>query len=121
MSSMLAALGGPPGMDASGGPPPGPLGPPPGMGGPPPGLGGGAPPVRDPSEILKGIVKDLQEYIATDESDAQETAQATKALVLVQGLLASEEKNMEAASGTTPAHKAMARQINSLAGQAYGG
>lgn len=95
-----------------------------GAGAPPDAGMGGAPPeapAQDPSEILTQIKGLIQDYIDSPDSDEQETAQATKALVIVQGLLASEEKNMEAASGTTPAHKAMAKQINSIAGSVYGG
>lgn len=102
MSSMLDAIGGPGAIDPQGG-----------IGAPPPME---APEAREPSEILTEIKGLIQEYIDSDDSDEQETAQATKALVIVQGLLASEEKNMEAAAGTTPAHKAMAKQINSLVG-----
>ena len=91
--------------DVAAGPPPGPA----------PSGGGSA------TDILTQIKGLIQDYIDSDESDEQETAQATKALVIVQGLLASEEKNMEAAAGTTPAHKAMAKQIQGIASGVYGG
>lgn len=107
MSQMLDAIGGPggPGGDPMGGP----QGP------------DASSPTQSASDILTQIKGLIQDYIDTPESDEQETAQATKALVIVQGLLASEEKNNEAAMGTTPAHKAMAKQVNAIAGQVYGG
>lgn len=108
MSSMLEAIGGPPGAGA---PPMGaPAGPPPEAEGP-----------TDPTEILQEIIEGIKAYIDSDASDDIETQQAVKGLAIFQGLLADEQKGMEAASGTTPAHKAMAKQINSLASQAYGG
>ncbi len=116
MSSMLEALQGGGGAPPMGGPPPGPdtMG---GMASPPPAPAGGG----SATDILTEIKGLIQDYIDTPESDEQETAQATKALVIIQGLLASEEKNMEAAAGTTPAHKAMAKQITSLGADVYGG
>ena len=54
----------------------------------------------------------------TDDID---TATIHKALSTIQGVLATSQKNMEAAQGTTGAHKAMAKQIQGIASEAYGG
>ncbi len=121
MSSMLDALGVPPGGDPSaalgpGGPPPGPD---PSQGAPPPdpSAGGG----DDPTGILRQIVDLIQQYISSDASDDIETAKATKILTTAQELLAEEQKQGEAAMGTTPAHKGMARAVNNVASSVYGG
>ncbi len=117
MSSMLDALGVPPGGDPSAALGPG--GPPPEAAPPeaaPEGAGG-----DDPTEILRQIVDLIQQYIASEASDDIETAKATKILTTAQELLAEEQKQSEAAMGTTPAHKGMARAVNNVASSVYGG
>lgn len=113
-------IGGPPGGAAAG-----PAGPPMG-GGPPPG-GGGLPPElaslmgggdeeggaesRSEVEIL-GEIRDLcVEYmdVASDDIEKDKIAQVLKT---VQGLFASNQQQTEAAQGTTPAMKGMAKAIS---------
>ncbi len=118
MSSMLDALGVPPGGDPSAAMGPGPGGPPPG---PPVGPAPSDEGPSDPTEILQGIIDGIKAYIDSEASDDIETQTAAKGLVIFQGLLADEQKNTEAAMGTTGAHKGMAKQINKIAGQVYGG
>ena len=72
------------------------------------------------SEILQEIVSLWQEYIASPESDDIETAEATKGLVIAQKLLAEEQKQSEAAMGTTPAHKGITKAISGIKNRVYG-
>jgi hypothetical protein len=76
-------------------------------GGPP---GGGEGEARSETEVL-GEIRDLcMEYmqIASDDIEKDKIAQALK---IVQSLFASNQQQTEAASGTTPAMKGMARAI----------
>jgi hypothetical protein len=89
------------------------------MGGPPPPAGGGG----DPEDLLRTAVDALTQFAALppDVTDDIDTATIHKALSTIQGVLATSQKNMEAAQGTTGAHKAMAKQIQGIASEAYGG
>lgn len=78
-----------------------------GEGGPPP---GGEEEPRGELDILDGIRQDLLEYMDV-ASDDIEKAKAAQALKIVQDLFAGNQKETEAASGTTPALKGMARAI----------
>ena len=120
-------MGGPP-PDA--GLPPGPGGPPPDLMGPPPGPGGGLPPElmaalgggpggpppeeeeteETPSDILADIRDRIQDYlrVETDDIDLQV---GTKLADMVQTLFAKNQKEQEAAKGTTPAMKGMAKTL----------
>lgn len=115
MSSMMDSLQGVLGGGAPGGPP---AGPPPG-----PPLGGdpaspdAAP--TDPADILRQAADLIQQYISHAGSDAVETEKASKAHVLVQSLLASEQKAMDSAMGAKPEHKALAKAAQGIAGGGY--
>ncbi len=129
-------LTGPPGGGPSsipiGGPGPVPGGPgpggPPDLGGGAPGLppelmaalgggGPGGPPDQggdqlsdDPVTLLNEVIDRLSHYIdvETDDIDKQTIL---KALTTIQGVNAKDQKEAEAAQGTTPAHKGMAKAI----------
>jgi len=96
-------------MPMIGGPPPGLVGPPPGLGGPPPGppgpQGGGE---TQALEHLKAAMEHLQLY-ARSEPDEEDKAAALKFLAGLQQLLAKDQKENEAAMGTTPAQKVLMR------------
>lgn len=87
-------------------------------------LGGGADPNSGGSQaaddLLSQAVDLLKQYLAAPDSDPSETHVAAKALTALQGILATDHKNDEAASGTTPAHKGMAKQIKRIAAQVHG-
>lgn len=91
------------------------------------GQGGGAPPPSDagsggdPEDLIRQAIELLDQFAQTSQTDDIETQTARECATKLQGVLATAQKNQEAASGTTGAHKAMAKQINSIAGQVYGG
>jgi hypothetical protein len=65
---------------------------------------------RGEQEILDSIRADLMEYMSV-ASDEIEKAEAAKMLQIVQKLFATAQQQTEAAQGTTPALKGMARAI----------
>ena len=110
-------MGGPPGMGPEGGGLPPELaglfggGPPPGEtppGGPETDLSSAE--ARDDIEILTEIVDLWMEYMGTADDDI-EKSKATQGLKIAQDLLASNQKEQEAAAGVGPAQKGMARAL----------
>ena len=93
-------------MPMMGGPPPGLAGPPPGLA-PPQGPPGGG---REEEALthLKAAMEHLQLY-ARSEPDEEDKAAALKFLAGLQQLLAKDQKENEAAMGTTPAQKVLMR------------
>jgi hypothetical protein len=93
-------------------------GPPPGappsiqIGGPdqggPPDQGGGLP--DDPVGLMQGAIDHLSKYLDVEPDDGDKLV-AAKALTALQGLLAKDQKEQEAASGTTPAMKGMSKAL----------
>lgn len=69
--------------------------------------GGGSAPSAD--EALDGAIQAIQDYISASDSNDVDTATAAKCLSALQGIKAGHQKETEAAMGTTPAHRAMAR------------
>lgn len=66
------------------------------------------------SPFIKQAISALVEFQG-DENDGHDAADnlvVVKALALLRGIDAKQEKESEAAMGTTPAHKAMARQYS---------
>ncbi len=104
-----------------------PIGPPPAGATPdagalPPGLeealglgGGGEPPLdeaagpeKSPIDYLRDAIAALDDYVDVEEDDIDiETARRTQAML--QKLLAKDQQEGEAAMGTTPAHRHMAK------------
>lgn len=71
--------------------------------------------------LLQTAIDALHDYIAHAGSDDVDTNVAAQCLAKLQSIKAQNQKQDEAAMGTTPAHKAMARSISSIAAQAHGG
>ena len=86
------------------------------LSGAPPGGPEGAP--RDDVEILSEIVDLWMEYMGTADDDI-EKSKATQGLKVAQDLLASNQKEQEAAAGVGPAQKGMAKAIGGGGGAAY--
>ena len=134
--------GGPEPIGPPGEPPMAPPGGPP-MGGPPMGgggleglLGGGGPPMGGPGmgpegpppegmpeeggggsevDILSEMLESAMEYMRV-ASDDIEKEKMMRAAAIVQGLLASNQKEAEMAGGIGPAQKGMAKAIGSMGG-----
>lgn len=118
MSSMLDSLMGGAG---AGGPAPDPMsGAAPG--GAPQSAGGtpGQPDSPDAEQALSDAIDALTQFMAVEEDD-QDKAVAAKALATLQGIFGGRQKQDEAASGITPAHKAMGRAMKSQGAGGYGG
>lgn len=98
---MMALMGGgaPPGLAGPGGPPPG-LGPPPG-----PDSDAGA---MSAGDHLREALKHIDAY-RSQETDDEDLAAAAKMIAALQGLFAKQQKEKEAAMGTSPAIKGMRR------------
>ena len=90
-------------------------------GGPDPGQGSQADTSAD--ALLQQAIDLLTQYVQAPDSDPIETHTATKALALLQGNAATSQKNQDAAMGTTPAHKAIAKTtaVAQQLAQAQGG
>jgi hypothetical protein len=87
-----------------------------------PGVGAGIPGKPDnpdAASALKSAVDALHAAFAAEEDD-QDRAAIAKALTAVQSIMGGRQKQDEAALGTTPAHKAMARATRSQGGAAGG-
>ncbi len=99
-----------------GGAPPGPGGPPVqgGPSGPPPAPGGGGN-AQAAIEALKAAINSLHQAGAA-EPDPEDQAVISKVVSLLMQMIAKDQKEKDAAMGTTPAHKAMR---NSAGGPGY--
>ncbi len=92
-----------------------------GGGGAPPDLSGGGPPSpQDPSQqtggdadsLLADTIDSLKAYIAAEGSDDVDTATAAQCLAKLQGIKAGQQKDHEAAMGTTSVHKGMTKALS---------
>lgn len=113
--SIMDALGGLPGVGGN-----------PSAGGPfAPGQGGGTPGMPDnpdAEQALQQAIDGLHTFLSVEEDD-QDKATAAKCLASLQSIFGSHQKQSEAASGVTPAHKAMGRAYKrgGAQGAGYGG
>ena len=64
----------------------------------------------DPVAILRGLVADAQHYLDV-EMDDEDKAEAAKVIAILQKLLARNQKQADAATGTTDTHRFMRRQV----------
>lgn len=97
-----------------------PQGPPPGMPGPqagppPPGAGGGGGNAQQAIAFLKQGIQNLHQAMNA-EPDPEDKAVLAKTVSLLMQMIAKDQKEKDAALGTTPAHKAMR---NSTGGPGY--
>lgn len=122
MSSMLDSLMGGAGAGGPAPAPMGPSGPAPVPGGDTQGGGGtpGQPDSPDAEQALSDAIDALTQFMAVEEDD-QDKAVAAKALATLQSIFGGRQKQDEAASGITPAHKAMGRAMKSQGAGGYGG
>lgn len=95
-------------------------GPPPGMVPPPPGseLGAaaeGPPTDLSPVDALRNALEAMETYQGVEQDDI-DLAKAAKIYAQIQDLLAENQRQQEAAMGTTAAHKGMARALRNAGG-----
>ena len=64
----------------------------------------------NPVDLLQNAIDLLSHYIDVEPDDIDKQT-VMKALATLQGVLAKDQKESEAAAGTTPAHKGMAKAI----------
>jgi hypothetical protein len=103
MAALQAQHGAPPGA----GPPPGVGGPPPGPPGPPPGAqSGGGGNAQQAIQYLRQAIQSLHQAQQA-EPDPEDQAVISKTVSLLMQMIAKDQKEKDAALGTTPAHKSM--------------
>ena len=99
-----------------------------GPGGPPgasldSGGGGGVPGQPDSqqaADALQAAIQAIHDFVGLEEDDQDKTV-AMKAMTALQGILGAQQKQDEAAMGTTPAHKAVKRATKKAQAQHAGG
>ena len=79
-------------------------------------LGGGGGQPEQADQVRDRVVQDLQTLISDGTTDDLDTQVYAKCLAAIQGLKANVQKQQEAAMGTTPAHKAIARSVGAAGG-----
>ena len=76
-------------------------------------MGGGGPGQPDTPDVESALRQALEllTQAQSQEQDDQDTLAIQKAMIAIQSVLGTRQKQNEAAMGTTPAHKAMGRAV----------